>query len=149
MAPPAACPNAPPSSMPEAKIDCAEARRSCGNDPEIMDCAAGAYAASPSPTNERAISSIMKPFANPPANVAALQKRIPNAMMALRLKRSAKNPDGMLAKASTMKSELCSQPSCPSEILNCARRIGTRDGITWRAAKLTKLIKASTASSRN
>ena len=66
-----------------------------------MDCAAGAYAASPMPTNARASSSIVNVCTWLVKIVAKLQKITPPAMMRERLNRSAKNPKGMLARART------------------------------------------------
>src|SRR5712664_1774380 len=90
----------------------------------------------------------MKLEARPPAKVAVLQNKIPTAMMALRLKRSARNPNGILATARTISKKVCSEPSCASVTCRWPRNKGISGTKTWRAAKLTKLIKASTARRR-
>src|SRR5579862_2329880 len=79
---------------------------------------------------------------------ARLQKRTPPAMIVCWLKRSARYPDGILANASTISSTVCSDPSCESVTLKCCRNSGSSGFNTWRSAKLTKLIKASTARRR-
>src|SRR5262249_1529603 len=91
----------------------------------------------------------MKLVAKPPANVAVLQNKMPAQIITFLLNRSARNPKGILASASTMSNRVCSEPSCESETPSRSRSKGTSAGKTKRAAKLTKLIKASTARSWN
>ena len=67
-----------------------------------------------SPTMALAIKKKRKVEARPPANVATLQNRMPIAMMALRLKRSAKKPKGTLPTARTTKRKVCNEPSSAS-----------------------------------
>ena len=62
----------------------------------------------------RAIRKNIKLEARPPANVATLQNKMPVPMMALRLKRSARNPKGMLPTARTTSRNVCTEPSSAS-----------------------------------
>jgi hypothetical protein len=64
------------------------------------------------------------------------------------LKRSARYPEGMLASARITSRTHCKDPNCVSLTLKCWRNSGTRGFSTCRSAKLTKLIKASTARRR-
>src|SRR5947209_12948198 len=146
---PNSCPAAPPSSIPAAKMACARDLVCRENAPEIMDCPAGAYAASPTPTKARAARSIVNVVAMPLRTVAAPAKITPKEITRVRLQRSANNPKGMLATASTACRTTCNKPSCALDAPNSPLSKGTRGGTTPRSAKLTKLIKASTASTRS
>ena len=88
----------PPIAMPARNTPIAVARWPGGKLSVIMDTAAGASAASPTPTNIRATNSAAKECTNPHAHVATLHSTTPVTMTRRRECASAILPSGRPAK---------------------------------------------------
>ena len=84
--------------MPILKNPWAWARTDSGKLSEIIEVAAGAYPASPIPTNERIPSKDLKLPAKPEAKEVMLQKPTLKAIIVFLEYLSAKIPKGKLAK---------------------------------------------------